>query len=196
MITFPLVKHLLFLALLITPFVSVCFSEDRQDPSIVPYKGGKLISVLRSWQDSGFVDEFSTKEEPKQVAMDRLHLQPIRVKPEDRKFRLWIETHIGSEDIKESTTIGAFRFSPLKDFIEEENVSKDYLSNTNNGDQKQLRVTRISGRPYNGIAVSEGDGWRIERKIEDGRIKSPITFYLNGKKFYEADITSDSKGKN
>ena len=171
-------------AFLIVALVNSSFSEDRPDLKVVPNLGGTKIYVLRSWRNDGAIPEISTKEEPKQVARDRLILQPARGKPEDRRFRLWIETHIGSEEIKESTTLGPYRFSPLKDFIEEEKVPKDVLANTNNAGLKELNVCRLSAVPYNGIAVSEGDGWRIEYKVQDGRIVSPTIYYLNGKKFY------------
>jgi len=188
-------RYLYCLALSIVFLVNSSLSDDRPDPCVVPNPGGTKIYVIRSWQNDGAIPKISTKEEPKQVARDRLILQPARGNPEDRKLHLWIETHIGSEEIKESITLGPCRFSPLKDFIEEEKVPKDVLANTNNTARKELSVYRLSAVPYNGIAISEGDGWRIEYKVQDGRIVSPITYYLNGNKFYEKLVTKDLKEK-
>jgi len=190
-------KGLLFFALIFAAVIDSSFCEEKPDPYIVPNPGGHKIWVYRSWYENPrFDDELSKTEEPKQVSRDRLHYQPVRVKkPEDRKLHLWIESHIGSEKIEKSATLGPYRLSPLKEFQVEENVPKEYLESLSNKVSKEIIATRISAVPYNGTAISEGEGWRIEQEVKDGRLTNPIRFFLNGTEIYQNTLNDKNEEK-
>jgi hypothetical protein len=75
------------------------------------------ITLLRSWEEKTRV-ETKWIQIPKKVPKDRLVATQ-----RDRKLKLWLDCHIGSEKIKTYEKIGHYRLSPLRQFQKEENLS-------------------------------------------------------------------------
>ena len=79
------------------------------------------IIVHHSWESRTSV-ETKRVQIPTKVPKDRLVATQ-----RDRKLKLWLDCHIGSEKIKTYEKIGHYRLSPLREFQKEENLPEQML---------------------------------------------------------------------
>jgi hypothetical protein len=110
----------------------------------------------------------------------------------DRKLKLWLDCHIGSEKIKTYEKIGHYRLSPLRQFQKEENLPEQMLQDEAIKSQKGFRVIRTLDAPFTGIAVSTHGNWKIEQAIKDGELESPIIFYKNSVEVFRSEFVKST----
>lgn len=144
------------------------------------------IVLTRSWEKETKV-ETKWVQIPKKVPKDRL-FAPQR----DRKLKLWLECHIGSEKIKTFQKVGHYRLSPLGEFQKEENLPEQMLQDEAIKSQRGFGVNRIVDAPFTGIAVSTHGNWRIEQAIKDGELESPIIFYKNSVEVFRREFVKST----
>lgn len=144
------------------------------------------IIVHHSWENSTSV-ETKMVQIPKKVPKDRLVATQ-----RDRKLKLWLDCHIGSEKIKTYEKIGHYRLSPLREFQMEENLPEQMLQDEAIKTQKGFRVIRTLDTPFTGIAVSTHGNWRIEQAIKDGELESPIIFYKNSVEVFRSEFVKST----
>jgi len=176
MVQYPKFVLLIFLVL------SSCKKTEEQMADAQEVK----IIVSHSWENRTSV-ETKRVQIPTKVPKDRLVATQ-----RDRKLKLWLDCHIGSEKIKTYEKIGHYRLSPLREFQKEENLPEQMLQDEAIKTQKGFRVNRTLDAPFTGIAVSTHGNWRIEQAIKDGELESPVIFYKNNVEFYRSEFVKST----